>query len=63
MIGHKIMDYVFIRHGYNSNVYRFFIHKSSIKDMHSNIIIESMNTTFFNDVFSFKNVKKFVHVR
>ena len=57
MIGHKILGYEFLRHGYNSNLYQFFIHKSSIKSIHLNIIMKSRNTTLFEDVFPWKETQ------
>jgi hypothetical protein len=48
------MDYVFIRYIYNSNVYQFLVHESSIKDIHPNTIMESIDAIFFEDVFPFK---------
>jgi hypothetical protein len=48
------MNYNFIRYAYNNSAYEFFIHKSSIKYMHPNTIIESRNAILFKDVFSFK---------
>jgi hypothetical protein len=51
------MEYVFIRYGYNSSVY-FFLHKLNFKDIHPNAIIESKNTIFLKDVFSFEKAQE-----
>jgi heptaprenylglyceryl phosphate synthase len=50
----KTIDYVFINYVYNSNAYQFIVHKSSIKNIHPNIIMKSRNATYFEDVFPFK---------
>jgi hypothetical protein len=50
----KIVDYVFLECAYNSNAYQFLIHKSSIEDIHPNIIMESRIAILFEDVFSLK---------
>jgi len=55
-IGPKTMNYNFIRYAYNNSAYEFFIHKSSIKYMHPNTIMESRNAILFKDVFSFKKL-------
>jgi len=34
------MDYVFIEYAYNSSGDQFLVHKSSIKNMHYNTIME-----------------------
>ena len=47
----KNIDCVLIGHTYNSSAYQFLVHMSSIEDIHLNIIIESRNTTLFEDVF------------
>jgi hypothetical protein len=36
----KFMDYVFIEYAYNSSGDQFLVHKSSIKNMHYNTIME-----------------------
>jgi hypothetical protein len=55
-IGPKNMDYIFIRYTYNSNAYKFLLHKSSFKSINPNTIMESRNATFFEVVFLFKEV-------
>lgn len=54
----KIMNCVFIKYDYNSSVYQFIVHGSSIEDIHPNTIIESRNVTFFENVFSFNKAYK-----
>ena len=50
-IGHKTIDCIFIGYAHNSTAYRFLVHESNILDIHKNTIIESMNASFFEDVF------------
>jgi len=47
----KILDYIFIGYVSNSRAHRFLIYKSSIEDMHSNIIMKLKNVIFFKDMF------------
>jgi len=54
----KTVDHVFIGYAYNSSAYQFFVHKSSIKDIHLNIIMESRNAIFFEDVFLWNKVRE-----
>ena len=54
-IGPKTIDCVIIGYAHNSNAYRFLIHKLEIIDMHANIIIESRNESFFENVFPYKS--------
>jgi len=51
------VDYEFIGYVYNSSAYQFLIHKSSIKNIHLNIIMKSRNTTLFEDVFPWKETQ------
>jgi hypothetical protein len=53
-IGPKLVDCVFIGYAHNSSAYRFLIHKSDTPDMHVNIIIESRNASFFEEIFPCK---------
>jgi hypothetical protein len=48
------MDCVFTEHAYNSSAYQFLVHKSSIEDIHPNTIMESRDTTLFEDAFPWK---------
>jgi len=52
------MDYIFIGYAYNSSVYLFIKHKSSIKNIHHNTIMETKNVTFFKDVFLWKEAQE-----
>jgi len=45
-------------YAYNGSAYRFLVHKSSIKDIHPNTIIESRNVLFFEDVFSWNEAQE-----
>jgi hypothetical protein len=51
------MDYVFIRYIYNNNAYQFLVHESSIKDIHPNTIMESIDAIFFEMCFHLKKHK------
>ena len=48
------MDCIFIGYTLNSSAYRFLIHKSEIPDIHVNMIIESRDVVFFEDIFPYK---------
>ena len=48
------MDCIFIGYALNSSTYRFLVHKSEIPDIHINMIIESRDAVFFEDIFSYK---------
>jgi hypothetical protein len=43
----KIMDHVSIGYAYNSSVYWFLVHKSSIEYIHPNTIMIEKNDAFF----------------
>ena len=45
------MDCVFIGYILNSSAYRFLIHKSKTPDIHVNMIIESRDDAFFENIF------------
>ena len=49
-IGPKTIDCIFIGYAHNSTVYQFLIHELKILDIHKNIIMESRNASFFEDV-------------
>ena len=51
-LGTKTMDCVFIGYILNSNVGRFLVYKSKVPDIHVNMIIESRDVVFFEDIFS-----------
>ena len=53
-LGSKIMDTIFIGYAQNSNAYRFLVIKSEISDIANNTILESRNTSFFENIFPFK---------
>ena len=48
------MDCVFIGIALNRSASRFLVHKSEISDIHVNMIIESRDVVFFEDIFSYK---------
>ena len=51
----KTIDCILIGYAINSSAYRFLVHKFDIPDIHVNTIIESRNTSFFENIFSSKN--------
>jgi len=53
-LGEKIMDCIFIGYALNNSAYRFLVHKSEISDIHINMIIESRDVVFFEDIFPYK---------
>ena len=53
-IGPKTVDCLFIGYAHNSSAYRFLVHKSGNPDIHKNMIMESRNASFFEDVFPCK---------
>ena len=53
-IGPKTVDCIFIGYASNSCAYRFIVHKLDISDIHVNIIMESRNATFFENIFPHK---------
>ena len=48
------MGCVFIGYALNSSAYRYLVHKSEIPNIHVNMIIESRDDAFFEDIFSYK---------
>ena len=48
------MDCIFIGYALNSSAYKFLLHESEILDTHVNMIIESKDVVFFEDIFSYK---------
>ena len=54
-LGPKIVDGVFLGYANNSAAYRFFVIKSDFLDVHVNIVTESRDDTFFEDLFSMKD--------
>ena len=53
-IGPKTIDCIFIGYAHNSTAYRFLVHALNIPDIHKNIIMESRNASFFEDVFPYR---------
>jgi hypothetical protein len=52
------MDCGFIKYAYNSSGCWFFIHKSSIKNINSNAIMELRNAILFEDMFLWKEIQE-----
>ena len=50
-LGPKTIDCVFIGFASNSSAYRFLVFHSEVSDIQVNTIIESINATFFEDIF------------
>ena len=50
----KTMDCIFIGYALNSSAYKFLVHKLEIPDIHVNMIIESRDAVFFEDIFPYK---------
>jgi len=51
------MHCVFIRYILNRSAYRFLVDKSEIPDIHINMIIESRDVVFFEDIFCINGKK------
>ena len=54
-IGPKTIDCIFIGYAHNNAAYRFLVHELNIQDIHKNMIMESRNASFFEDVFPCKS--------
>ncbi|KAK1422305.1 hypothetical protein QVD17_25324 [Tagetes erecta] len=50
-IGPKTIDCIFIGYAHNSSAYRFMVHESKNPGIHKNTIMESMNASFFENMF------------
>jgi len=48
------VDCIFIGYALNSSAYSFLVYKSEISDIHVNMIIESRDAVFFEDIFPYK---------
>jgi len=48
------MDCIFIGYVLNSSAYRFLVYTAEIPDIHVNMIIESRDAVFFEDIFPYK---------
>ena len=53
-IGPKTVDYVFIGYAVNSKACRFLVQKSDNPEIHVNMIIESDNAEFFENIYPYK---------
>ncbi|KAK8685120.1 hypothetical protein V6N13_041128 [Hibiscus sabdariffa] len=53
-IGPKTVDCIFIGYAEHSNAYRFLVHDSKNLEIHKNTIMESKNTSFFENIFPCK---------
>ena len=57
-IGPKNIDCIFIGYAHNSAAYRFLVYESNIPDIHQNMIMESRNASFFENVFPYGSEEK-----
>ncbi|XP_075640499.1 uncharacterized protein LOC142612270 [Castanea sativa] len=57
-MGPKTIDCVFISYTHSNTAYRFLIYKSEIPDLHVNTIIESKNSSFFEEIFPYKSTQE-----
>jgi hypothetical protein len=55
-LGSKIVDYVFLGYAHHSIAYRFLVVKSKVPYMHVDIIFESHDAIFFENIFSMKDM-------
>ncbi|KAL6350152.1 hypothetical protein AAG906_004091 [Vitis piasezkii] len=53
-LGPKTIDCVFIGYASNSSVCQFLVIKSEVHDINNNIIMESIDAEFFEEIFPFK---------
>ena len=53
-LGERTINCIFICYTLNSSAYRFLVHKSEIPDIHVNMIIESRDDVFFENVFLYE---------
>lgn len=55
-LGPKTVDCVFLGYAHHSVGYRFLVVKSRVPDVHVGTIMESRDATFFEDIFSMKDM-------
>jgi hypothetical protein len=55
-LGPKTVDRVFLGYAHHSIAYRFLVVKSEVPDIHVDIIFESRDATFFENVFPMKDM-------
>jgi hypothetical protein len=55
-LSHKTVDCVFLGYAHHSIAYRFLVIKSEIHDVHVDIFLKSRDVTFFENIFSMKNL-------
>jgi hypothetical protein len=54
-LGPKTVDCIFLEYVHHSIVYRFLVIKSEIPNVHIDILLESHDVTFFENIFPMKN--------
>ena len=59
----KLLTAFFIEYARNNSAYRFLVHKSEISDINLNMIIESMNATFFEKTFPYKKRQRIEYLK
>ena len=52
--GPKILDWVFVGYSLHSTTYRFLVVNFEVSEISNNTIMESRDTTFFENVFPWK---------
>ena len=52
-----MVDCIFIGYALNNSTYSFLVYKSEIPNIHVNMIIESRDDVFFENIFSYKQKK------
>jgi hypothetical protein len=55
-LGPKTVDCIFLKYAHQSIGYRFLVVKSEVPDMHVDIIIESRDAIFFENIFPMKDM-------
>jgi hypothetical protein len=55
-LAHKTVDCVFLGYAHHSTAYRFLVIKSEISDVHIDTFLEYHDVTFFENIFSMKNL-------
>jgi hypothetical protein len=55
-LGPKTVDCVFLRYAHHSIAYKFLVVKSEVPDMHVDIIFESRDAIFFENIFLMKDM-------
>ncbi|GJT09221.1 DNA polymerase zeta catalytic subunit-like protein [Tanacetum coccineum] len=57
-LGQKTIDCVYLGPTKNSDAYRFLVYKSNAEDISNNIVMESAEANFFENIFPYKDKEK-----